>query len=359
MSWGDGEVSFTSGERDRIKAKIVEAIGMSYGAVGFKSIDFAKHHNLSLQTVYRYLQKLEDEGKIIKKRVGKNNVYSLADKTNSFRFNLNEISEDGVWREHIYPLLKNLPENALKNCNYAFTEMLNNAIDHSDGTNVEITVLDNSFRVILTIQDNGVGIFSKIADAFKLKEKRFAVLELAKGKFTTDPGSHSGEGIFFSSKAADTFAILSDDLLFAPISNSSIGDIDSLLLDYRKTPAKKGTDVAFLIRYEHKQTLKEIFDKYTGAPDDYGFTKTKVPVKLLEYGDEAALFTSRSQAKRLIARFDKFNYIELDFSDIDEIGQGFADEIFRVFSSIHPDIKLLATNCSQQISNMIRRAKRQ
>lgn len=39
------------------------------------------------------------------------------------------------------------------------------------------------------------------------------------------------------------------------------------------------------------------------------FCKTVVPVKLLRYKDEGII--SRSHAKRLLARFDKFKYVVL------------------------------------------------
>lgn len=41
-----------------------------------------------------------------------------------------------------------------------------------------------------------------------------AMLELYKGKLTTNPSCHSGEGIFFSSKMLTEFAILSDNTIF-------------------------------------------------------------------------------------------------------------------------------------------------
>jgi anti-sigma regulatory factor (Ser/Thr protein kinase) len=349
-------MSFNKEGREHIKTEIIEAIGESELKKEFKPQVFAKKHNVSVTTIYRYLKQLEKENCVNVGRDGRKNEYSLIDEVEVFKFELSEISEDKVWREYIQPLLKNMPETAFKNCNYAFTEMLNNAIEHSGGTNVEIIIKNNSFRAVIAISDNGVGIFSKIAEAMKLEEKRFAVLELAKGKFTTDPESHTGEGIFFSSKATDAFAILSDNLVFIPLNRTS-SSIDSVLEDYRGPYSQKGTFVLFKVLYNHKQTLKELFDKYTAEPDHYGFTKTIVPVKLLEYGDDAALYTSRSQAKRLIVRFEKFNYIELDFTGIDEIGQGFADEIFRVFSNQHPEISLIPTHCSTQVQNMINRAK--
>lgn len=349
-------MSFTKEHREQIKAKLIETIGFYeyYTSKTFKPIDFAKANKISVQTVYRYLDQLIKDGQIKKCASGQNNTYEFVDKSDFLKLDLIGASEDRVWREFVRPLLQNLSEPAFSNCNYAFTEMLNNAIDHSEGTQACILVTTNAYRVRISIEDNGIGIFTKIANAMNLGEKRFSVLELSKGKFTTDPESHTGEGIFFSSKAVDSFSIFSDGLHFMPL-ELKFADIDSVLSTCNIEEDESGTYVMFSVLNNHKQTMKELFDKYTQEPDHYGFTKTIVPVKLLEYGDDAALFTSRSQAKRLLARFEKFNYIDLDFSGIKEIGQGFADEIFRVFSNQHPNTKINAIHCSEQVEKMIER----
>ena len=69
-------------------------------------------------------------------------------------------------------------------------------------------------EVKFTIKDDGIGIFTKIQQDFNLSDKRHSILELAKGKLTSDPLRHSGEGIFFTSRMFDRFVILSEDLTF-------------------------------------------------------------------------------------------------------------------------------------------------
>jgi len=103
----------------------------------------------------------------------------------------------------------------------------------------------------------------------------------------------------------------------------------------------------------HQQTLRDLFKQYTDAPQSYGFTKTLIPISLLEYDDKTPVFISRSQARRLMARAENFNVVMLDFSGIDYIGQGFADEIFRVFKTNHPKIGLRPINCNEDIQQMI------
>jgi len=84
------------------------------------------------------------------------------------------------------------------------------------------------------------------------------------------------------------------------------------------------------------------------------FTITHVPVGLARYGDENLV--SRSQAKRLMARVEKFREVVLDFSGVNTIGQAFADEIFRVFQQLHPDVKLRWFNANAEVEAMVKRA---
>jgi hypothetical protein len=77
-------------------------------------------------------------------------------------------------------------------------------------------------------------------------------------------------------------------------------------------------------------------------------------MKLAKFGDEQLV--SRSQAKRLIARFEKFRTVILDFADIQEIGQAFADELFRVYAGSHPEVDLLPDNMTEQVERMWLRA---
>ena len=83
--------------------------------------------------------------------------------------------------------------------------------------------------------------------------------------------------------------------------------------------------------------------------------RTHVPVLLAQYGEEQLI--SRSQAKRLLARFDRFDVILLDFKRIASIGQAFADEVFRVFVTEHPHATIVPTNMSNQVEKMVRRSR--
>jgi hypothetical protein len=101
-------------------------------------------------------------------------------------------------------------------------------------------------------------------------------------------------------------------------------------------------------------STKSIFAQYT-AGDDFGFNKTVVPVRLAQYGDYKLV--SRSQAKRLLARVDRFKVVILDFDGVESIGQAFADEVFRVFVNKNPQVELIATEQTEAVQQMILRAQ--
>lgn len=51
--------------------------------------------------------------------------------------------------------------------------------------------------------------------------------------------------------------------------------------------------------------------------------------------------------------FERFLEVILDFDGVTEIGQAFADEIFRVFHNDYPNVHLIPVNCSDNVNRMI------
>ncbi|WP_204138747.1 STAS-like domain-containing protein [Halomicronema sp. CCY15110] len=257
------------------------------------------------------------------------------------------LEEDIVWDSDIKPLLSDLPDNVKDIWIYGFTEMLNNAIDHSSGTEVFLQVKRTSLFTEIMIDDDGEGIFRKIQRSLELHDERHAVLELAKGKLTTDPDRHSGEGIFFTSRMFDRFAITSGNVYFSHQFNKPEDWI------FENDSSQDGTTVFMELDNNTSRTSKQVFDSFSSG-DDYAFNKTVVPVRLAQYGDKRLV--SRSQAKRLLANVDKFKIVIFDFSEVEAIGQAFADEVFRVFKKQHPEIKIIDLNANEEVKKMLNRA---
>lgn len=256
--------------------------------------------------------------------------------------NTSDLYEDVVWKE-VRGLLGNITANGKRILEYGFTEIFNNAIDHSESATITVKLWLAKSRTEVFIIDNGVGIFNKIKQTFNLEDERHAIFELTKGKLTSDPQNHSGEGIFFTSRALDEFHIFSGGLCFTHLGKS---DKDYLLANKKRM---KGTMVHMGILNDTERSLTDVFDQFSGVDD--GFTKTVIPICLAESEGESLI--SRSQAKRILARCEKFKEIVLDFNGINTIGQGFADQIFRIFKRDNPDIKIVVINASIDIKKMI------
>lgn len=315
----------------------------------------ADHFGVSRQAVNKHLSRLVAEGLLAAQGATRNRRYSLAvlDQKDIVVPLTDGTDEDTVWRTEVGPLLSDLPRNTREVWQYGLTEMLNNAIDHSSGTYVRIMISRTPVDARINLIDDGEGIFRKIARELQLDDERHAVLELAKGKLTTDPENHTGEGIFFTSRLFDEFNILSQEVFFS-LDSATQEDWIQETRAIASGAEFRGTLVVLELNNDTDKTLKEVFDEYT-ADGDYGFSKTVVPVSLVLYGDEALI--SRSQAKRLLTRFDRFKRVILDFKGVEQIGQAFADEVFRVFTRSHPDIELVPFNANPDVDAMIRRAR--
>jgi hypothetical protein len=308
-----------------------------------------KHFGITRQAVNKHLQNLVLARALVQSGQTKNKIYKLAplsEWTQTYKIEP-ALAEDLVWRNDIQNLLGNLPDNVLDIWHYGFTEMFNNAIDHSAGSEIVIIVRKTAASTEIIIRDNGLGIFKKIQTALNLLDERHALLELAKGKLTTDPKRHSGEGIFFTSRMFDAYLILSDKISFY----HKFEEPEDWLLETKKFV---GTMVCMKLHNHTSRTAKKIFDQYTSG-EDYGFNKTVVPVSLAQYGNDQLI--SRSQAKWLLLRVELFKVVIFDFKDVEFIGQAFADEIFRVFALQHPDIELQFMHANTHVKQMITRAK--
>lgn len=249
--------------------------------------------------------------------------------------------------QHHTPLLDNLNENVLSIFTYAFLEMLNNAIDHSESKYIEINIHKEKGDICFEIQDFGIGVFKNIMNKRKLASEIDAIQDVLKGKLTTQPRAHSGEGIFFTSRVSDLFVLESYGYRLR-IDNK----IPDIFLE--EVPQEvRGTKVAFRISGSTKRHLNDVFKKYMTNPDDYAFDKTEVHIKLYTIG---GIYISRSQARRVLTGLDKFKTVVMDFDRVPTVGQAFADEVFRVYRERHPDTIIQPVNMNESVRFMIERA---
>lgn len=313
------------------------------------STELADHLGLTRQAVHLHLRRLVDSGDIVKTgstRAARYFQASAAPEPETFagQFNLRGLEEAEVYERVAISLnfARRLRPNVEHIVHYAFTEMLNNAIEHSGADRCRVSVSLEAGQLAFEIRESGVGVFRSIADKYRLPDEHAAMIELIKGKTTTLPEAHSGEGIFFTARAADQMVLRSHNIQIEW--NRRRDDV------FVSEPRfRKGTTVLFEIRRDSRTRLAAIFAEFAPGEYDYRFEKTRVLVKLLKRD-----YVSRSEAKRLLLNLEKFSEVELDFRDVKQLGQGFADEVFRIFAKRHPEIKLRAINATNSIAAMIR-----
>lgn len=252
--------------------------------------------------------------------------------------------------EEKFPRIAQLPENVRSIFTFAFSEMFNNAIEHSQSKTISVEVAVRNNDLSFIVNDSGVGVFRNIMKKKNLKSEIEAIQDLLKGKTTTMPKSHSGEGIFFTSKASDVFIL--DSFGY----ELSVNTIKPDVTIHRMPLKKRGTRVIFRISANSNRHLNDVFKKYTNLAEEggFGFDKTEIRVKLFTTG---GIHISRSQARRVLVGLEKFKIILFDYEKVPMVGQAFADEIYRVFQELHPDIRLEDENMSEGVRFMVERAR--
>lgn len=305
--------------------------------------------NISKSSVYNYVKQMEIDGLIEKNQ----NTYIL--KTNTYHYFLKNdgtLGEDRIYNQFISQHIQ-FKKNVNSIWNYAFTEMMNNAIEHSEADNISVSIYQNCLDTKIFIIDDGIGIFKNIQRFMKESKNetislRECVSLLFAGKFTTAKQYHTGEGIFFTSHVMDEFIIYSDDNFFTRNNFKSSQVEDGNLHSFMQM--EKGTLVSMTISNNSKKILSEVFNTF--APVDEGFIKTTIPVAHMFAGGNPV---SRSEARRLLECIVLFNDIVLDFSGVEEIGQGFAHELFVLGKQKYPHIKLRTIKTCKTVEDMIKR----
>jgi anti-sigma regulatory factor (Ser/Thr protein kinase) len=321
--------------------------------------EITKETGFSRAYIHRFFQSLVEEGLVVKVGHANRARYVLSEnsavkkaKLGISSFNRTFVIK-GLEEDKVLDLIKsetgifeNIAENAARIVEYAFTEMLNNAIEHSRSEKVKVLIGRERGLVRFDVVDFGIGIFENLIHSRHLASVEEAIQDLLKGKQTTMPEEHSGEGIFFTRRIADIFIIKSSckKLIF-----------DNAKNDFTVSSTKPffGTKITFVLSENSSRSLTEIFKKYTD--ERFEFSATEVVVKLYQLGGQH-LFVSRSQARRILFGLEKFRKIVLDFSGVFAIGQGFADEIFRVWRNRHPQTEIISVNDNEDIRFMTNRA---
>lgn len=311
--------------------------------------ELREHLGISRQALHVQLRRLIDSGEVVKSGSTRAARYGLVSRAPAplvvrREYPLADLQEGEVYeavatnlglRRQLRPPIEAIVR-------YAFTELLNNAIDHSEADRCKLSFRLDLGTVSFEVRDSGIGVFESIASKLDLPDEQAAMLELVKGKTTTMAERHSGEGLFFTSKVADRFLLRSHKVQVEWVKSR-----DDVFVSERRF--LRGTLVRFTVHRSARRRLEDVFAEFAPEEYDFRFQKTRIHVKLLQSD-----YVSRSEAKRLLANLERFRDVVLDFKDVRSIGQGFADEVFRVFLKGHPETRISAKNTNPVVAAMLR-----
>lgn len=317
------------------------------------STDIARRFGFTRQYASQVLRVMTNAGEIIKFGSTRSAFYTLLELIDEVgpsaahrRLKNQNIKEHEVFDElvAVFPAFRVAPENVRSIIHYAFSEMLNNAIEHSRSKNIEVKMEREGSIIRFVVSDFGIGVFRNVMQQRHLKSELEAMQDLLKGKVTTDPKAHTGEGIFFTSKVVDRFVLESFGRRMI---------VDNVIPDVffqEEKRINRGTRVIFTISRSSTRHLNKIFKRYQSKPGSYAFDKTEIRVRLFTMG---TVYVSRSQARRVLAGLEKFKKVILDFDRVPNVGQAFADEVFRVFQGRHSEISIVPVNMNETVRFMV------
>lgn len=309
--------------------------------------ELARRAEITRQAAHRHLRALADEGILRRVGAGRGSRFEfVAPPLALWRFPRVGLDEATVW-DAVATLdgVSQLRPNVRSLLRHALTELVNNAIDHSSGTVVTIGLDVSRGQVTLVVTDDGIGIFRHIRESRGLRGDRDAIGVLQSGRVTTDPAHHAGEGIFFVSRMGDLVTIESGQTGWV---------VDTLRDDVsvQDRPERRGTRVTWVVSTEARRSTQEVFGTFTD--EDLAFKKTVTRVRLLQHGTE---FVSRSEARRLGSQLEPFGVVTLDFTGVEGVGQGFVDELFRVWQGSHQDVRLVPVNMNSAVRLLVDRIR--
>lgn len=263
-------------------------------------------------------------------------------------YTLYGLQEDIPWQRDFAPNFE-LPPHVARMVQHGFTELMNNAADHSGGSSVTVSLRQTPSHVQLLVSDDGCGVFERICEAFSLPDAQHAMLELSKGRLTSQPEAHTGRGLFFSSQLADVFDIHANNTAFQRRAWESGGWQPG-----RPLP-RQGSSIYMAISLDTTRTLDQVLQAWSVGGDGIAFDRTTINLRLLAGPGQP--LDSRAQARRVAARLPLFKRAEISFDGIDDVGHGFADELFRVFARAHREVELLPTHMTPRIAALVKSAQ--
>jgi anti-sigma regulatory factor (Ser/Thr protein kinase) len=305
--------------------------------------DVAALLGITRQAAYQRLRALVAQGLLLTEGGGRSTRYRRLIPRVELGFDTRGLDEGKVWddlRARV-AALRCLGDSASYLYRYVLTELVNNVIAHSEADHVHVAVEVKSPTLALEVADQGLGAFAHLRQRLGLGSELQSIQELSKGRTSTRPTRLNGAGVFFVSHAAERFTLDANGLRWIvdkPRRDQAVIELDD---------PRPGTQARFEANADHPCDLHRLFSQFAR---DFADGRARTVVKLFNLGVD---FMSRAEARHLAAGLETLREVILDFSGVRGIGQGFADELFRVWTTQHPEANLVPINMNAPVQMMI------
>ena len=279
---------------------------------------------ISRQAVHHHVRALVREGLLNASGNTRGRTYELRtlEHTTAQAALSDSFDEAVLWDDTMAPLMRSVRNNVAHLCHYAFCEAAHNAAAHSRGGRLSVGASLTAVAVELWAIDNGIGIFYRLAAHLGFTSEYDAVMELIKGRASTAPDHHSGDGLFMASQLVDELVIQSGNLTLRRTSQGWALE--------RQKLKRRGTGIHLRVITSSERRVRDVMTANADFLSGRAY-EISLPVRLLEHGSRCLV--SRAQARRLMRGVDRFSKVELDFDEIVEIGAPFMDEVARALAA--------------------------
>jgi len=264
------------------------------------------------------------------------------------RYALAGLEEDRPWAQD-YAAVLALPEGVARMLRHALSELLNNAIEHSGGSTVTVSMRRSALQAQLLVADDGRGAFDTIRAACAIDDPAQAMFEIAKGRLTTRPEGHGGRGLHHTAALADVFDLHANGRGWRRVAGGADVDADGAGARWQpvRTPGGPGTLVYVAVELDTARTLDLALRTGSGEGCRGWIDHARLPLRLLA-GD--GVLESRALARRVASRLEGYAAATLDYAGITDVGPAFADEIGRVLPRRLPGVQWRRVNASAAVA---------
>jgi anti-sigma regulatory factor (Ser/Thr protein kinase) len=263
------------------------------------------------------------------------------------RYALAGLEEDRPWAQDFAAALA-LPAAVARMLRHALSELLNNAIEHSGGRTVTVSMRRTPLQAQLLVADDGRGAFDAIRAACAIDDPAQAMFEIAKGRLTTRPADHGGRGLYHTAALADVFDLHANGHGWRRIAGGADGE-DAAAARWQpvRTPGGAGTAVYVAVAIDTARTLDQALRAGSREGCRGWIDHARLPLRLL--ADDGVL-ESRALARRAAWRLERCAAATLDYAGIRDVGPAFADEIGRVLPQRLPGLQWQHVNASAAVA---------